>query len=109
GVVEPSVDVFQRKTSTASVLNDGQSRFGVSHVAYLPICTIAPTWPPLPCGRLSRPSGSRGQSPVPSPLGTGHESYPSSGSSPDESIRSRESLPTVRLSQGPFDETSPIV
>src|SRR5262249_35060754 len=42
-VGEPSVDLLQVKASSASVLNDGQGRFGVPHVAYLPTRVIAPT------------------------------------------------------------------
>src|SRR6185312_6173796 len=49
------VQLCQRQAAPAALTQDTQHRFGVLHYAYLPASKCPVTWPPWPCGRLSRP------------------------------------------------------
>ena len=66
-VIEASIGVFQSQTASASFGDDGQCRFGVSHVAYLYGYCPLTTCPASPCVRLSRTRTTIG---TPSPWGS---------------------------------------
>ena len=59
-VEELPVGVLQMQATSATLPDDVQHRFGVSHLAYLNGPTIEVTCPPSPCGRLSRPRTTMG-------------------------------------------------
>ena len=41
-VVQLSIDVLQRQSSSATFTNDSQNRFGASHLAYLDVLVVRP-------------------------------------------------------------------
>src|SRR6516164_140423 len=49
------VQLVTRQATPAALTEDIQHRFGALHYACLPVPRYPVTWPPLPCGRLSRP------------------------------------------------------
>ena len=54
-VEQLSIQLIARQATPAAFTEDTQYRFGVLHYAYLPALRCPITWPPSPCGRLSRP------------------------------------------------------
>ena len=49
------VQLIARQATPAAITEDIQYRCGALHYAYLPALEYPVTWPPSPCGRLSRP------------------------------------------------------
>src|SRR3954465_14737478 len=77
GIEQLSINVLQRQTSPAAIVDDPQDGFGASHLAYLP-ARVSGHLPPFPVWTAFPPSGDyRGAPPPPPPPPRGGPPPPS--------------------------------